>query len=77
MRAAASHIDAMASRLAALGVTRLALAGGLAASMEMWLSPQTKERLITPEGDALSGALQIARHEAEVMAQSQRAAQKA
>jgi glucosamine kinase len=77
MRTAANHIDALASRLAALGVTRLALSGGLAASMEAWLSPQTQERLVTPEGDALSGALQLARHEAEVLAQSQRAAQKA
>jgi hypothetical protein len=45
--------------------------------MERWLSPLTRERLVTPEGDALSGALQLARHEAEVMAQSQRAAQNA
>jgi len=43
--------------------------------MEPWLSPQTRERLVTPEGDALSGALQLARLEAEALAQSQRAAQ--
>jgi len=75
MRGAAKHIDGMASRLAALGVTRLALSGGLAASMERWLSPQTRERLVTPEGDALSGALQLARLEAKAMAQSRLAAQ--
>jgi glucosamine kinase len=61
--------------LAVLGVIRLALSGGLAASMERWLSPQTRERLVTPEGDALSGALQLARLEAKAMAQSRLAAQ--
>jgi glucosamine kinase len=75
MHGAATHIDGLASRLAALGVARLALSGGLTASMEPWLSPQTRERLVMPEGDALSGALQLARIEAEAAAQSQRAAQ--
>ncbi len=67
MRLAAGHIDVIAARLAALGVTRLALAGGIAPSIEPWLSPATQERLVPPQGDALSGALQMARHEAEVM----------
>jgi glucosamine kinase len=76
MRGAARHIDATAARLAALGVTRLALSGGLAASIEPWLAPETQALLVAPEGDALSGALHLARLEAEAMAQSLRAAQR-
>jgi glucosamine kinase len=61
---AAKHIDAIAERLESLGAHRLALAGGIAASIEPWLSPATRELLVAPEGDALSGALQLAREEA-------------
>ena len=68
MGLAAGHIDVIAERLVALGVTRLALAGGIAPHIEPWLSLATQERLVPPQGDALSGALQMARHEAEVMA---------
>ena len=46
MRLAAGHIDGLAERLVALGVTRIALAGGLAMSIEPWLAPETKRRLI-------------------------------
>ena len=38
MRLAAGHIDVLAARLGALGVPRLALAGGLSSSMAPWLS---------------------------------------
>lgn len=65
MRDAAHHVDTMAEQLVALGVPRLALAGGLAESMEPWLAPTTREVLVPPEGDALSGALRLARLEAE------------
>jgi glucosamine kinase len=70
LRNAAHHIDVIAQRLAALGVPRLALAGGLASSIEPWLAPATQELLVPPKGDALSGALQLARIEAEAMALS-------
>jgi len=60
---AGQHIDAIARRLAALGVPRLALSGGLAPSIEPWLAPDTRQLLVAPLGDALSGALQLA-HEA-------------
>jgi glucosamine kinase len=70
-RLAAAHIDVIADRLVALGVSRLALAGGLAASMEPWLAPTTRKLLVAPEGDALSGALQLARLEAEAMTLAQ------
>lgn len=68
MRLAASHIDAIARRLEELGAHRLALAGGIAPSIEAWLHPQTQALLVPAKGDALSGALQIARREAEALA---------
>ncbi|MFN3622822.1 MAG: BadF/BadG/BcrA/BcrD ATPase family protein [Hyphomicrobium sp.] len=71
MQDAARHVDVMAQRLATLGVPRLALSGGLAASIEPWLAPSTRELLVAPLGDALSGALLLARLEAETLALSQ------
>jgi glucosamine kinase len=61
MQRAAHHIDGLAARLVALGAERLALAGGLAPHLEAWLAPQTQQRLVPPQGDALAGALQLAR----------------
>lgn len=71
MQDAARHVDVMAQRLAALGVPRLALSGGLAPSIEPWLAASTRELLVAPLGDALSGALLLARLEAEALALSQ------
>ena len=65
MRVGASHLDLIADRLHALGATRLALAGGLAPHMEEWLSTETRRRLVSPAGDALDGALQLARRAAQ------------
>lgn len=70
MQLAAHHIDRIAQRLAALGVPRLALSGGLAPSMQQWLAPSTRQLLVEPQGDVLSGALQLARMEAEALALS-------
>lgn len=67
MRLAASHVDALAAGLAAHGARRLVLAGGLAKSIEPWLSRETTVRLVAPAGDALEGALQLARAAAGVM----------
>jgi glucosamine kinase len=64
MRAAAAHIDAMAARLIARGVPRLSLMGGLAESMLLFLSDRTRGSLIPAKGDALAGALHLARSEA-------------
>ena len=60
MRLAADHIDALALRLRSLGIARIALVGGMAASIEPWLAPETKQHLVRPAGDALHGALHIA-----------------
>lgn len=68
MQQAASHIDVLAARLFALGAERLALVGGLAPHLEGWLAPETRQHLVKPEGDALDGALQLARAETAVLA---------
>jgi glucosamine kinase len=68
MRLAAGHIDALAARLIALGAQRLALVGGLAPHIEPWVSPCTRMHLVPPAGDALDGALQLARGAAEAIA---------
>ena len=68
MQQAASHIDALAARLVALGAERLALFGGLGPQLERWLAPETRQHLITPEGDALAGALHLVRAEAAALA---------
>lgn len=68
MRAAATHVDALAARLTALGVDRIALVGGLAEHMTSWVSDSTQARLTRPAGDALDGALQLARATAESVA---------
>jgi len=65
MHAAAMHIDALAKRLIELGVTRLSLMGGLATHIAPLLCGQSKDALVEPLGDALSGALRLAELEAE------------
>ena len=60
-RHAANHIDVMVRSLYNAGVPRCALLGGLAASIEPWLAPDIRTELVTPEGDALDGALLLAR----------------
>jgi glucosamine kinase len=64
IRMAASHIDALAERMIALGTPRLSLLGGLAEHVAPWLSPVTKSHLVAPKGDALDGALHLARQAA-------------
>ena len=63
---AAYHIDTLTTRLIALGAERIVLAGGLAPHLESWLAPQTRQHLVAPQGDAMDGALQLARAEAEI-----------
>jgi len=62
---AAGHIDALAERLFAFGAERLAIVGGLAAQIEPWLADSTWQRLVAPAGDALDGAIRLARAAAE------------
>ena len=67
MQLAASHIDGLARRLLACGAPRLCLMGGLAEPTEAWLADATRQRLTPPRGDALSGALALARAEAAAL----------
>lgn len=66
---AASAIDALAARLIAVGATRLAMVGGCAPFLLPLLAKETKSYLVQPAGDALSGALHLARSEAQSLAE--------
>jgi glucosamine kinase len=68
VRAAAAQVDAMVRRLIESGAPRIALAGGLASSMEPWLAPDVRRRLSPAEGDAVAGGLLLARRQAHVAA---------
>jgi glucosamine kinase len=65
--AAVAHVDAIAERLVSYGAARLSLAGGIAASIAPWLAPATRQHIVAAEGDALSGALRMARGEADAL----------
>jgi glucosamine kinase len=61
VRDAAEQIDALVRRLSECGASRVALLGGLASSMQPWLAPDVQRRLVPVEGDAVDGALHLAR----------------
>lgn len=63
MRSAGAHIDALAAKMIELGASRLSLLGGLSDSIQPYLAKRTRQFLVPPIGDALSGALQLARTE--------------
>lgn len=61
VRDAAQAIETLVRRLIACGAPRLALLGGLASLMQPWLAADVQRRLSPPEGDAVDGALLLAR----------------
>jgi glucosamine kinase len=61
VRDAAEQIDELVRRLSECGASRVALLGGLASSMQPWLAPDVQRRLVPAEGDAVDGALRLAR----------------
>jgi len=61
VRDAAEQIDELVRRLSECGATRVALLGGLASSMQPWLAPDVQRQLVSIEGDAVDGALYLAR----------------
>jgi glucosamine kinase len=61
VRDAAEQIDELVRRLSESGASRVALLGGLASSMQPWLAPDVQRRLVPVEGDAVDGALHLAR----------------
>jgi glucosamine kinase len=61
VRDAAEQIDDLVRRLSECGAPRIALLGGLASSIQPWLAPDVQRRLVPAEGDAVDGALRLAR----------------
>jgi glucosamine kinase len=61
VRDAAEQIDELVRRLTECGAGRVALLGGLASPMQPWLAPDVQRRLVPVEGDAVDGALHLAR----------------
>lgn len=61
---AACSIGDIAARLLVLGATRISLMGGLAPCLEPLLDGETRRHLVAPAGDALDGALLLAREAA-------------
>ena len=64
VRDAAEQIDDLVRRLCDCGAPRVALLGGLASPMQPWLAPDVQRRLVPVEGDAVDGALHLARRAA-------------
>ena len=62
-KGAAMHIDEIAAKLLAIPVPRLCIMGGLGESILPFLSWQTQRHVVSPLGEALSGALHLARSE--------------
>ncbi|WP_337011348.1 BadF/BadG/BcrA/BcrD ATPase family protein [Pantoea sp. AS142] len=56
----AADVGLMVRRLIALSRGSVALMGGLAKPIQRWLDDDIQARLMTPQGDALSGALILA-----------------
>ncbi len=60
VRDAALHIERFIETIFARGATRCVLMGGLAKPMTPWLRARIVDRLVSPLGDALDGALLLA-----------------
>ena len=60
LRQTAEDIGMMVRRLTALSSGGVALMGGLATPIYRWLAADIQTRLVTPLGDALSGAITLA-----------------
>ncbi|MBB6251155.1 BadF/BadG/BcrA/BcrD ATPase family protein [Nitrospirillum iridis] len=58
---AAKELEVYIRHLHALGAPHLCLMGGLSTPLTPWLSPWARSLLVEPEGDALEGALLMAR----------------
>lgn len=61
VQAAAGHIDTLVRALFDKGAPRVSLLGGLASPLEPWLAPDVRRRLKPIDGDAVSGAIILAR----------------
>jgi glucosamine kinase len=61
VQAAATGIARISQRLLDVGAPSICLMGGLAEPIRPWLPAAVQARLATPEGDALEGAIRMAR----------------
>lgn len=61
VEAAAAGIARIAQRLLDVGAPAIALVGGLADPIRPWLPQSIRAKLVPPEGDALEGAILMAR----------------
>jgi glucosamine kinase len=59
----ARHVGVLIRSLVEFGAPRISLLGGLAPRLVRWLSPDVLHFLSPPEGDAVAGALLLARRE--------------
>src|SRR6266849_6423037 len=59
----ARHVDVLIRSLVEFGAPRISLLGGMASRLVQWLSPDVLHFLSPPEGDAVAGALLLARRE--------------
>jgi glucosamine kinase len=65
VRHGAARIDELVTRLARSGVQRICLLGGLAQKMRPFMAPDAQALVSPALGDALDGALLLARHAVE------------
>jgi glucosamine kinase len=61
VQSAAEQIDTLVRTLFDLGAPRVTLLGGLSTPLEAWLAPDVRRRLKPADGDAVSGAIILAR----------------
>ena len=61
VQGAAEQIDGLVRALVERGAPRIALIGGLSSAIEPWLAPDVRRRLKPLDGDAVSGAIRLAR----------------
>src|SRR4051812_44181990 len=61
IEAAAEGAARIADRLLGVGAPGICLLGGLAEPLRRWLPRRVQEKLVTPHGDAMEGALRLAR----------------
>lgn len=61
VQGAAEQVDGLVRALVERGAPRIALIGGLSSAIEPWLAPDVRRRLKPLDGDAVSGAIRLAR----------------
>lgn len=57
----AADIEMWMQALIVRGATRICLMGGIGERIQTWLTPPMQQRLATPQGDAMDGAIAMAR----------------